>query len=110
MRSAGLEQLSRQVLIFERVNVHLDSQHICDGGVAARFEQLENARRAPGRGPVMRDEVGVMVGYHAAVRGGDDAAGRVIGMRQALERDVAYPFVVVGVARDGRRSLAPLSN
>ena len=31
-------------------------------------------------------------------------------MRQALEGDVAYPFVVVGVARDGRRSVAPLSN
>src|SRR5437773_12111286 len=51
-----------------------------------------------------------MVGYHAAVGRGDDAASRVIGMRQAVERDVAYPLVVVGAARDGRRSVAPLSN
>ena len=89
------------------VDVHLDAQHVGgservvggDGG----FEEMVDAFDAVGGGPVVGDEVGVVVGGDAGVGGGEDAGGGVEYGGEGVVGDVAGPGLgeVEGVDGDG---------
>ncbi len=66
-----------------------------------REKNFPDALVAVGRGPVEGDGVGIAVGGDAGVGGGKDSVGRIEGLGELYEGDVAGPVIVAGDGVDG---------
>ena len=69
------------------------------------IQQLLDALGAIGQDPFAGDVVRVVLGHDFVIGGHDFARGRVVALRQILERDVAVPVVFRVPARRGRQTL-----
>ena len=85
------------------VDVGLEGEHVGGGEVLTSGENLPDALVAVGCGPVEGDREWVVVGRDAGVGGGEDSGGRIEGLRELVEGDVAGPLLsrVESVGGDG---------
>ena len=102
----GPEQDRRHLERIEREIVGLYGDHAVDRMALDLAQELPGASLAIGLGPVAADEVAVVVRHHAGVGVDQDAAGRIVGARQRIERHEARPVVLARPARHRHRAVA----
>src|ERR1039458_7361914 len=92
------------------VNVHLYAAEIVGRDEAFLgnlfLKQLVDAVHAIGRFPARRHGVGIVVGNHARVGGGDESRRRIVDMGKLIEGDVALPVVGGLVAAQRKPAVA----
>ncbi len=95
----GFQQIGQQLFGLQRELVTLDGGHVFGRELVLGGNHLFDTSSPVGWCPTAGQEVGIVVRHDLVVGGDDVPARRVVFMGQVIERDVAFPVVLVVPSR-----------